>query len=499
MMNLPDFSHITDPTASELLHLFRKMLVSMQESQKELVEVVEELQQKNTHLEKLVFGQKSERSKSTTPKSEPKEKSEEEKAEARRKSQEKRRKNKEKRKNLAVKEFQHQVEEGQENCKHCGGEPKEPLEAPAVSLVYEYVPPQVLVHKHIREKKKCDCGRTIVTAEGQVRVGDHSHYGPGFHAHVIVSKCEDALPLHRQAKQFVRTGVSINDSTLGDMFHRSAELLKPIWQCLLEKISEARNVNADETRIQVQKKKKTRTAWVWTFISQMMIGFVYSPSRSGETPQRILKQSVGTLQVDGFTGYNKVCVPEKRERVGCWAHCRRKFFDALASEPLAQHGLDFIRELYEVEYYAAEQKVLESDRHLAMRLLRSQDIVDDFYKWVYEQQKIALPQSPMGKALTYAANQKVALCAFLSNASLKLDNNVAERALRSIAIGRKNFLFVGNDKAGEHLAILQSLTASCVACGVNPQEYLGDVLYRILDHPKSRIEELLPNNWTPLS
>ncbi len=165
------------------------------------------------------------------------------------------------------------------------------------------------------------------------RVGEASQHGPGLHAHVAVSKCLDSIPLYRQAKRFQRAGVPLSPSTLGDLFHRSAWVLKLLYTRLLVLVAAAGHVHADETRISVQQKGKCRTAWVWTFLSGAMIGFVYSYSRSGQTPYEVLAQTTGTLHVDGHTGYNQVCVPEGRKRAGCWAHVRRKFFDSLPTQP----------------------------------------------------------------------------------------------------------------------------------------------------------------------
>jgi transposase len=228
-----------------------------------------------------------------------------------------------------------------------------------------------------------------------------------------------------------------------------------------------------------------------------MIGFVYSFSRSGETPIKVLANTIGKLQVDGYVGYNRVCLPEGRVRVGCFAHVRRKFFEALSTESSAQRALDYILELYEVEYFAAEEGVLGTDRHLAMRILRSGDVMENFHKWLKDEKEKYSPESPMGKAIRYATNQWDALSEFLKDPKLKLDNNSAERALRPIALGRKNFLFLGNDQAGENLACLQSLVSTCMANSVNPLDYLTDILLRVQSHPQDRIDELLPMFWQP--
>ena len=175
---------------------------------------------------------------------------------------------------------------------------------------------------------------------------------------------------------------------------------------------------------------------------------------------------------------------------------RRYFFKAINTAPIeAQFVLSLILQLYQVEYEAAEDDILGSERHLALRQVKSKPLMEDWKKWLLEEQPRTLPQSPLGKAIQHTLSNWNELTVFLSDAKVGLDNNISERMLRLIALGRKNFLFVGNDHAGENLAILQSLVSSCLVCGVNPQDYLTDVLIRIQTHPMSRIDELLPHNW----
>jgi len=342
-------------------------------------------------------------------------------------------------------------------------------------------------------------------AEGPAKAYDKTRFGPNLMAQVVVSKCADLIPLYRQAKAYRRIGVPVDDSTLGELFHRTAEITAPLSDRLLEVIREKDIVLADETTQRVQAKKKTRTAWLWSFIGRderekELIGYVFSKSRSGETPVKVLGDTVGKLLVDGYQGYNGVTVPGGRERAGCMAHVRRKFFGALSSAPeVARTAMGYILEIYKVERAALDLGIVGTAQHLAMREQRSRPVMDDFKTWLDAEEPRHPPKGDMGHAISYALGQWNALTLFLTDPRLPVDNNPSENALRVAALGRANFLFVGNDTAGEHLAGLYSLVMTCEANGVNPLAYLADVLIRVQTHPASRIDELLPQNWTPLS
>jgi transposase len=335
---------------------------------------------------------------------------------------------------------------------------------------------------------------------------DKTQYGPGLLAHTIVSKCADSLPLYRQAKQYRRMGVPISRSTLTDLFHRGAELLAPLSRRLEQLVPEQPVVQADETVIKVQATGKCRKGYLWTFVTWMviagrrveLIAYRFSPSRSGATPAEVLGGSTGTLVVDAYTGYNAVTTPDGRERAGCLAHARRRFFDALTTAPEAQEALDLIREVYRIEHEATELGIAGTSAHLALRQEKSQPLMDRLESWIDAQRPKHLPKGAMGEALSYARNSWEALCKFLGDPDIPLDNNASERALRAAALGRKNFLFVGSDQAGRNIAGLYALVTTCEANGVNPLDYITDVLIRIQTHPNSRIDELLPYNWRPV-
>ncbi len=470
------------------------------EEAEELRERLTRLETKTAALEKRVFGRKSERM-PPVKKLLRAELSEQEEAQREEAALQKRRER------AALKEGQatarlihHKMAEAQRYCPSCGSRELKPLGAGRQSVVYEYLAARFERQVHVQETLACACGKGVVVAPAPARVVDRGEYGPGFLAHVVASKCADSLPLHRLAQRIERGGVPMSRSSLTDSFHQSALALAPLSARLLLRIGQAPVVWADETPLRVLAVKKTHLGYLWTFLTvneqgQWLIGYRFSMSRSGKTPQQVLGDTPGALVVDAYTGYNSVTMPGGRLRVGCWAHVRRKFFSALATTPEAQAALDFILSLYRVEAEAARTRVVRMLAHRALRQHQSRPVLQQMHAWLTAQLPLHLPQGPMGKALSYALNQWEALGRFVDDEQLPLDNNRSEGALRTAALGRKNFLFVGHEQAGENLAGLYALVATCQANGINPELYLADVLLRVQTHPNSRIDELLPHQW----
>jgi len=495
----PDFSGVTDPTARAMLEQMASMLDPLERTVAQLTATVERLQAENAELRRLLFGRKSERMPPIHEEVQRRRGRGAAGADRRRaEGQQKRKRNGEVKKALPTEEVVHEVPEEDLVCPHCGGRRFCDLGEGEVSEEVEWVAGHFVRRRHVRRKKACRCGQHIVTAPGPVRVTEGTQYGPGLHAQVVVDKLCDSLPLYRQARRMQRAGMPMSRSTLCDLFHRTGEVLAPLHRRMLDLVRQGSHVNADETPIGVLAPGKTRRAYIWTFSAGPVVTYVYSASRSGQTPLDVLGTTEGYLQVDGYSGYNRVCVPDGRTRVGCLAHMRRYFFRALGAAPTeAQWVLDKIADLYAVEYMAAERGILGTDRHLALRKMCSAPLWDELLLYLEDEQGQHPPRGPMDAALTYASNNWAAMSHFLDDARLSLDNNLSERLLRIIALGRKNFLFLGNDEAGEHLATLQSLVSSCQLNGVNPAEYLKDVLVRVArGHPQSRLDELLPHNWS---
>jgi len=476
----------------------QKTIEQQTKSIDKLTETIELKDDRIRQLEQMLFGKKSE--KLVTVDRQVKKRRKKDASTAakdKERARQKRKKNAAAKKKLEQEDKEHKVADDDCKCPLCGGD-KYVFIGWEESVEYEFVPSHFKKVVHRREKKACTCGQHVLTGPAPVRVSDGVIYGPGMHAHAIVSKCLDSIPFYRMSKQFERTGIPLARSTICDMFHRSAELLEPIYNRIIELVPQEKYVNADETRIKVQAEEKTREAWMWTFIGGPFVAYAFSPSRSGETPRKILGDSTGILQVDQYSGYNQVTTPDKRDRAGCMGHARRKFFEARDKAPdLVDHVLDQILELYIVEYDAAEEEILGTDKHLAMRQVRSKPILEGLKEHIEEEEPHHLPKGPVAKAVGYFLGNYDALELFLTDPNIALDNNVSERQLRLIALGRKNYLFVGHDVAGQNLAILQTFVATCVANDVNPQEYLTDVLIRIQTHPQSKIDELLPHKWKP--
>ncbi len=386
---------------------------------------------------------------------------------------------------------------GPDACPVCDGTGPFVTLAPDISVEIEYLGERLLRLLHHVEKKLCPCGH-IFSGPTPERVTEGTHYGPAVYANAVVSKCADSLPLNRISERFARDGLRISRSTLTDLFHRSAELLEPIHARLLQLVAASTYINADETSQPVMDEKQCRRGFIWTFICTNIIAYIFSPTRSGETPSKLLAGTVGHLQVDGYTGYNQVCLPDGRQRVGCISHCRRYFHKARDKCPEeADHCLGVILDLYRVEYRAAELGILGTEEHKSLRLACSQPIMDAWKLWLEERKHQYAPKGPMGKAIKYTLNQWETLTKFVSAPKLRLDNNISEGALRIIALGRDNFRWVGNDAAGRNLAVLQTVVATCKANDVNPMDYITDVLIRVQTHPAKDIDALLPMNWAP--
>ena len=389
-----------------LTGLVTELRESMAAKETELRESMADKDAQIAELKRLVFGQKSERASKyrvSNGKGEGKTLTPEEKEKRRVAAQRKRKKNREERAaKLEEEQVKHPAPTTCPNCQSTGPFTELPSD---ISSEIEYITERLIRLNHSMEKKYCSCGH-IFSAPAPQRVTEGCHYGPGLHAYAVVSKCADSMPLNRIAKRFARAGLHVSRSTLTDLYHRTAELLAPIHGRLLELVAASTYVNADETSQPVMDEKKCRRGYIWTFIASGIIAYIFSASRSGKTPVELLKGTTGKLQVDGYTGYNEVCLPEGRERIGCIAHCRRGFHKARDKCPdEADHCIGVIRELYQVEYDVAERNLLGTDAHRLMRKDRSGPLLDGWKGWLEEKKGEHTPKSPMGKAIRYTLNQ----------------------------------------------------------------------------------------------
>lgn len=253
------------------------------------------------------------------------------------------------------------------------------------------------------------------------------------------------------------------------------------------------HVQADETSFRTQTRKER--SFVWTFLSKTHTAYVFAPDRSGGTPKELLSGTVGTLTVDGYTGYNDVTDVDGRERTGCWSHARRYLFDALPTAPEARDGLDIVLELFMIEREVVARGIVGTIEHLETRKRLSAPVTERFRAWAESMTPHFEPRSPMAIALRYVKNQWPRLTAFLGDPLVPIHNNASEAALRIMALARKNSLFFGNEGAGARLMAVYSIVATCERHDVNPEAYLADILLRMQDYPASRVAELLPHRW----
>jgi transposase len=382
------------------------------------------------------------------------------------------------------------------HCPKCGGDNLTPLESAKPSSVTEYVPGYFRKRTYRREKLLCACGKHIITATVPDKVFEKTQYGPGFMAYLAVSKTLDCMPLYRLEKSFKRIGIPISRSTMNTLFHRVGNALGLIARRILALVAAADIVLADETTLKTQV-DADKKHYIWTFIAGNNIAYRFSAGRGGQTPREVLGGTQGTLVVDAYTGYNSVTAVEGRERAACLAHVRRKFFDALSSAPEAKQPLEIIRQVYIIEHRAREHGIAGSDEHTQWRQRESRPILEQLQAWIAKNEGKHIPKSPLGMAMAHAKKNWTELTRFLDDARIPPDNNASERALRVVALGRKNFLFVHDIASGESLANLYTVLATCEANEVNPQAYLTDILMRLDSTPVEQLDSLLPQNWRP--
>jgi len=393
------------------------------------------------------------------------------------------------------------------SCPDCGGELK-PL-GEDVSEMLELEPVRFKVIRRVRPKLACASCDTIVQAPAPTRPIERGMAGPGLLAHVLVGKYGDHVPLYRQAEIYAREGVDLDRSLLAQWVGTVRALLTPLTDALRAHVFAADVVHADDTPIPVLApgSGKTKTGRLWTYVRDERpaagavapaVWFAYSPDRKGEHPQRHLEDFSGILQADGYGGFSKLYDGGRVLEAACWAHVRRKFVDLheLHQSPVAAQMLERIGALY-----AIEQKIrgrLPYERR-AVRQEYSRPLLDAIKTWMEQTLKTLSQKSATAKAIHYALRRWDALERYCDDGRIEIDNNAAERALRCVALGRKNYLFAGSDAGGEHAAAIYSLLGTAKLNGHNPEAFLREVLTRIADHPINRVDELLPWQLQPVN
>jgi hypothetical protein len=277
-----------------------------------------------------------------------------------------------------------------------------------------------------------------------------------------------------------------------------AERLTPLYDLMVKRVLQSIIIHTDDTRVSVLDPMlpKTRTGRFWVYIGDHRNPYVvydYTPRRTRDGPQLFLTGFRGYLQADAFSGYDRICAGSDVIEVACWAHVRRKFYEARTSAPVLAHAaLARIRQLYKIET-VAEGLAAEGRRDLRQR--QSVPLLTAFGEWLTEEERHALPKSPIGQAIAYAQSNWTALCRYPEHGELSIDNNLAERMLRAQAIGRRNWTFLGSDRGGRTAAVLYSLSGTCKHHDMDPFAYLADILRRLPSHPADQLEELLPDVW----
>jgi transposase len=390
----------------------------------------------------------------------------------------------------------------QEACPDCGGKLKHLGED--VSEILEIEPARFKVIRQVRPKLACASCERIVQAEAPSRPIARGVAGPGLLAHVLVSKYGDHLPLYRQSEIYAREGVELDRSTLADWVSGTSQVFEPLVEALRRHVMAAQKLHADDTPVPVLApgNGKTKTGRLWTYVrddrpagdqTPPAVWFAYSPDRKGEHPRAHLSKFKGTLQADAYAGFEQIYEDGHIQEAACWAHVRRKFYDIQVAHksPVAEEALKRIGELYAVE---SDINGRSPEERREVRNTRSRPLLGSLKQWLEETLVKLSRKSDTAMAVRYALGRWEALMRYCNDGHLEIDNNAAERALRAVALGRKNYLFAGSDRGGESAAAIYSLIGTAKLNGIDPESYLRNVLSRIADHPINRIEELLPWN-----
>jgi transposase len=368
----------------------------------------------------------------------------------------------------------------------------------------DIVPAQLRVLVVRRPKYACRaCEDGVVQAPAPARLIEGGLPTEATVAHVVVAKYADHLPLYRQAQIYARQGINLDRSTLADWTGRAAWLLKPLHTRLLERLKASGKLFADETIAPVLDpgRGRTKTGQLWAYARDERawggpdppgVVYVYAPDRKAERAAAHLVGFKGVLQVDGYAGYRPLAETGDVRLAFCWAHVRRRFYELAAAgpAPIASEALERIASLYAVK---SDIRGQAADERRRVRQERSRQIVETLHVWLKAQLERVSQKGKLAEAIRYALARWEGLSLFLDDGRVEIDSNIVERAIRPIALNRKNALFAGSDGGGEHWAVLASLIETCKQNGVDPQGYLADVITLIVQgHPNSRLDELLP-------
>lgn len=405
-----------------------------------------------------------------------------------------------------------------DTCPDCGGDLR--VLGEDVSELIDMIAAQLKVIEIARIKKSCRRCETIVQEPAPSRPIPRSMAGPGLLAYILTSKFDDHVPLYRQHEIFERMGADIPDITLVDWCGAAMRTLAPLIARIEADVMASDILHADDTPIRVLDRsakskglgKGVKQGRIWTYVrdqrpwaGQAPSGAVYyfSPDRKGEHPRKHLKNSAGILQADAYTGFKALYETRpdgsaQFREAACWAHLRRDFHDIWSANKsaIAKEALDWIGQFYDIE---REIKGLSADERLTIRQHKTKPKVDAFHVWADAQLKRIPGKGDLAKAIRYGLSRWPSFTLFLEDGRVAIDNNAAERGMRPIGVGRRNWLFAGSDTGGETLARAMTIIETAKMNGLDPQAYLTDILDRIHDHKINQIDELLPWNWTPIA
>ena len=390
-------------------------------------------------------------------------------------------------------------------CGECGGRLREI--GCDVSEQLEYVPGRFKVVRHVRPKLACVRCQRVFQAAAPSRPIRRGLPGPALLAHVMVGKYCDHQPLYRLSGIFARDGVELDRSTLGGWVDQGDALIDPLVAAIRRHALASDKVHGDDTPVKVLAPGagKTRTGRLWVYVrddrpagdpSPRAAWFAYSPDRGGEHPQDHLRGFRGALQADAYAGWPRLYATGQVQEVACWAHARRKWWDLFVAgkrgpDSLAAQALARIRALYAIE---DEVRGQPPEVRRAQRQARAGPLLKALRTWLEELVPLVSTKSEIAQAIGYSLGRWKALTRYVDDGRLEIDNNAAERALRGVSLGRKNYLFMGSDAGGERAAAFYSLVETAKLNGLDPEAYLREVFTRIADHPINRIDELLPWN-----
>jgi transposase len=398
-------------------------------------------------------------------------------------------------------------------CSCCGGTVLRKI-GEDLTEVLEYVPSAFKVIQHLRPKLSCRACETIVQAPLPSLPIERGRPGPGLLAHVAVAKFADGLPLHRQSGIYARDGVDLDRSTMAEWMGRIAALLSPLVEAIGRHVCAGPVMHADDTTVQVLAPGlgRTKTGRLWAAVrdERPFAGtappaafYRYSPDRRGEHAEALLGSCRGFLHADGYAGFNSLFALDPKTgtarltEVACWAHARRKIYDVYeaTASPLAKEALERIGELFAIE---ARINGRTPPERLAVRQQDAIPLLAGLEAFLQKVLSQVSGKSTLARAIRYSISRWTALTRYTTDGRLEMTNNAAERAIRPLAMTRKNYLFAGSDSGGIRAAAMYTLIESAKMSQLDPEAYLRDVLARIADHPINRIGDLLPWNWKPV-